>query len=108
MIKKAGDIMVEMFRDLYGEDFLETARTSSDLFSSWEIILTEVYPQEDVSQAASNSRIRELERGVLIIEADHPGWIQILRTKQTELLLAVQKKYPQMDIKKISFKLSRS
>ena len=107
-MKKAGDIVLELFRDLYGEDFLEKAKASSDLSSSWEFILAELWPQENPPPAAANSRIRELEQGVLIIEADHPGWIQTLQTKQKELLLAVQNRYPQMEIKGISFKLSRS
>jgi hypothetical protein len=44
---------------------------------------------------------------VLIVEADHPGWIQILQTKQAELLLAVQRQCPRLDIRGIAFRLSR-
>ena len=87
---------------------METARSTSALFSSWTRIVMEAWPQEDVPTAAAHSRIRELQRGVLLVEADHPGWIQILRTKQTELLAVVKRRYPELDIKGISFRLSKN
>jgi hypothetical protein len=49
----------------------------------------------------------ELERHVLLIEADHPGWIQILQTKQRELLSQFQRRFPDLAITGISFRLSR-
>jgi len=107
-IKRAGDIITELFRERFGPDFMENARQSAGLFSSWTQILTEVWSgTEDIPPAAAHSRIRELERGQLQVEADHPGWIQILQTKQEAILSALQRKYPELDIKSISFRLSR-
>ena len=116
-MKKASDIITALFNDHFGPDFVESARVSAGLFSSWDRVLAEVLQPpfaEDlpsavgtaVNNAVSNSRIRELEKGVLLIEADHPGWIQILQTKQEELLLTFQHKFPELDIRGISFKLS--
>jgi len=102
-----------MFRQRFGEDFVDNAKSSAELFNSWEKIVCQVWPQgedrknEDIPAAAVHSRIKELERGVLIVEADHPGWIQILQTKQAELLLAIQRHCPKMDIRGIAFRLSR-
>ena len=113
-MKKAGDIVTALFRDRFGPEFMETARSNADLFSSWQKIVTEVWPQkpgtdqEDMPAAAVHSQIRELENGVLLIEADHPGWIQILQTKQGELLSAVQRRYPVLGIRGIAFRLSRT
>jgi predicted nucleic acid-binding Zn ribbon protein len=93
---------------------MENARSNADLFSSWTILASEVwYGKKDgrfgeIPAAAAHSRIRELERGILLVEADHPGWIQILQTKQKELLLAVKRRYPELDVRDISFRLSRS
>jgi hypothetical protein len=56
---------------------------------------------------AVHSGIYELEHGVLLVEADHPGWVQTLQTKQKELLLTVQKKYPELKIQGIAFRLAR-
>ena len=100
-MRKAGDILSDFFREKFGPQFMETARSTSGLFSSWARVV------EDIPAAAAHSRIRELERGILLVEADHPGWIQILQTKQGELLSVVQSRYPELDIRGIAFRLSR-
>ena len=114
-MRKAGDIIVDLLRERFGNDFMETARSSAGLFSSWARIVADVWPRsfdEDEEKAepaaAVHSRIRELERGLLMVEADHPGWIQILKTRQTELLSAVQRRYPDLGIRGIAFRLSRN
>ena len=97
---------------------MDTAKATSGLFSSWANIVKEVWPQsgqdnadnpgfEDIPAAAVHSRIRELERGILLVEVDHPGWIQILQTKQSGLLSAVQRRCPELNIRGIAFRLSR-
>ena len=111
-MKKAGDIISNLFRDRFGEDFMETARSSAELFTSWEGIVCEVWSRkanqtpDDIPAAAVHSRIRELERGLLLVEADHPGWIQILQTKQADLLKAVKRHCPGQDIRGMAFTLS--
>ena len=106
--KKAGDIFKALFEENLGPDFMETARSSAGLFSSWAQIVTEASGNpEDIPAAASHSWICELEKGLLLVEADHPGWIQILQTKQKELLAAAVRKYPELGIRSIAFKLGR-
>jgi len=120
-MRKAGDIIAGLLNENFGRDFMESSRTSASLFSSWEQLTAEAWSNIDnpeqhndeipaeyeIPAAAAHSRIRELEHGVLLVEADHPGWIQILQTKQTRLLEAVRRKYPELGIKDISFRLSR-
>jgi len=116
-MKKAGDIIKALFREKFGNEFLKNARSNAGLFSSWTDIVTEVWQNkavgyesaelEDTPAAATHSRIRELENGLLLIEADHPGWIQILQTKQKALLAAAERRYPELDIRRIAFRLSR-
>ena len=114
-MRRAGDIISALFREKFGPGFMEAARTSADLFSSWARVVEEAWPGSfDEEQgkrvtpaAAVHSRIRELEQGLLLVEADHPGWIQILQTKQVELLSAVQRRHPDLGIRGITFRLSR-
>jgi hypothetical protein len=114
-LRKVGDIVSALFRERFRPEFMETARSNADLFSSWERVVSEVWPRrfdsdrdkDEVPAAAVHSRIRELERELLLIEADHPGWIQILQTKQAELLSVVQRRYPELAIRGIAFRLSR-
>jgi hypothetical protein len=94
-MKKIGELLSVFF----DEDTLKTAQGYNDLFSSWRDIAGD--------NIAAHSRIVELERSVLQIEADHPGWIQILQTKQRYLLNRVCRKFPDLRITGISFRLSR-
>jgi predicted nucleic acid-binding Zn ribbon protein len=111
-MRKAGEIISLLLKQRFGVDFVDNARSSSELFNSWERTVCQVWSrgndqEEDIPAAAVHSRIKELERGVLIVEADHPGWIQILQTKQAELLQAIQYRYPRQDIRGIAFRLSK-
>jgi hypothetical protein len=102
-INKAGDILSSIFRDDFDPDTLNNARLTAGLFSSWEIAAKEA----NIPAASDHSRIRDYEHGVLLIEAEHPGWIQLLQTKQGFLLNSFQKKFPQLNIQGISFCLSK-
>jgi hypothetical protein len=95
-MRKIGELLAAFF----DEDTLKMAQGYSDLFSSWKDIAGE--------NLAAHSRITELERSVLRIEADHPGWIQILQTRQKGLLNRVRRKFPALNITGISFRLSRN
>jgi hypothetical protein len=99
-MKKAGDLLSALF----DEKLMKKAQGYSDLFSSW----AEITHKQGIAAAAAHSRITELERFVLLVEADHPGWIQLLQTKQRELLTAVQRRFPELTITGISFRLSRN
>jgi hypothetical protein len=55
-----------------------------------------------------HSRVRELDRQRLVIETDHPGWIQILQFRQRQLLAAAQRTFPSLGIQKISFILMKT
>jgi hypothetical protein len=94
-MRKAGDLLSVIL----DEGILKKAQGYHDLFSSWQNIAGE--------KLAAHSRIIELERSVLLIEADHPGWVQILQTKQKGLLNAVCRRFPELSINGIAFRLSR-
>jgi hypothetical protein len=103
MIRKAGDILSSLFNERFDPVFLHKARTTAGLFTSWAAITDEA----GIASAASHSGISELERGILLIETEHPGWRQILQTKQSQLLEMVQRRYPELEIRGIAFRLSR-
>jgi predicted nucleic acid-binding Zn ribbon protein len=92
--------LLEAFID---KEVLQKAGTYSQLFSSWERVSTKC----GLPAAAAHSRIAALERGILLVEADHPGWIQLLQTKQRELLDEFSRLLPD-EIRGISFRLMRS
>jgi hypothetical protein len=102
-MKKAGDLLSSFF----DKEFLETAQGYSSLFSSWRLLITEQFGPKTGDRVADHSRIRELERSVLLIETDHPGWIQILQTRRSQLLEAIRRRFPSLSVRGLSFRLSR-
>jgi hypothetical protein len=102
-MRKAGDVLASLFYEKFDPAFLKKARKTAGLFSSWEAITAEAA----IAAAASHSRISELERGILLIEVEHPGWRQILQAEQDKLLHAAQRRYPELEIRGIAFRLSR-
>lgn len=92
---KVGDLLSVILDEVT----LKKAQEIHSLFSAWKALAGE--------QLAGHSRIVELEHAVLLVEADHPGWIQILQMKEAGLLAAVQRRFPELTINGIAFRLSR-
>jgi hypothetical protein len=98
-MKRAG----ELLSALLDEGLIKKAQGYSNLLSAWQKITAKC----GIAAAAYHSRIRELERCILLVEADHPGWVQLLQTKQHKLLADAQRRFPDLTITGISFMLSR-
>ena len=95
-MKKAGDILAQLF----DKNTFVAAQGYSELFSSWDSIVGDPY--------SAHSRIVELERSIIVVEADHPGWIQLLQAIQKELLDKIRSRFPSLSISGITFRLYRS
>ncbi|GHV67064.1 hypothetical protein AGMMS49928_03250 [Spirochaetia bacterium] len=97
-MKKAGEIVSSIINGYFGGQFREKAKTYGEFFSSWAAILKE----NGIPDAADHSRIAELEKKTVRVEADHPGWVQIIQTKEKEILAALQRGFSDFDIRGIS------
>jgi hypothetical protein len=69
----------------------------SSFFSSW--------PRVVGPRLAAHSRVADVEKGLLIVEADHPGWIQLLQIRQSSILEDVSRQYPELGLRGILFRL---
>jgi predicted nucleic acid-binding Zn ribbon protein len=98
-MKTAGDILSTLF----DQGFAQKAKGYSNFFDSW----ADITEKNGIAAAADHSRIKELEKGIVYIEMDHPGWKQILQTKQTKLLNDFRYRFPDLDITGISLMLSK-
>jgi len=96
-MKTAGNILSALF----DERFMEKARGYSKFFDSWK----DITAKNGIAAAADHSLIKDLDRGIILIEIDHPGWKQILQTKQTKLLNDFRIRFPDLDISGISLML---
>ncbi|MCL2265168.1 MAG: DUF721 domain-containing protein [Treponema sp.] len=99
-MKTAGDILSVLF----DEGFVKKAQGYSKLFDSW----TDITEKNGIAAAADHSRIKDLDKGILQIEMDHPGWKQILQTKQSKILNDFRYRFPELNISGISLMLSRN
>ena len=99
-MKRAG----EVFSAIFDEGMMQKADGYSAFVSCWKD-LTE---KNGIAAAAAHSRISSLDRGLVWIEVDHPGWKQILQTKESKLLSDFRYRFPELDISGISIVLSRS
>jgi predicted nucleic acid-binding Zn ribbon protein len=98
-VKRAGDVLSAIF----DERLMNKARSYSAFFAFW----SEAVRKNGIATAADHSRIKELDRGILLVETDHPGWKQILQTKQSRLLNDFRRRFPELEISAISLMLSR-
>jgi len=93
-MKIAGEILSTLF----DEQFLKKAQSYSEFYDSW----ADITAKNGIAAAAEHSRIKDLDKGLLLIEMDHPGWKQILQTKQSEILNDFRIRFPELDISDIS------
>jgi hypothetical protein len=93
-IKDIGSLLAAFF----DEEKLRRGGRYAQFFESWKAVVGD--------HLASHSRVVDLEKGILIVEADHPGWIQLLQLRQTQAVNALTKRFPDLPIRGIAFRLS--
>jgi hypothetical protein len=98
-MKRVGDLIPAIF----DERFMEKSRGYSAFFSCWEDLMI----KNGIVAAAGHSWIKSAEKGLVWIEVDHPGWKQILQTKESKLLHDFRYRFPDMDISGISIVLCK-
>lgn len=56
---------------------------------------------------ASHSRPVDVRNGIVFVEAEHPGWIQLLQMNQHRILEKLRSGFPELGISGIAFRLAR-
>ena len=74
---------------------MDNKHDDDEISSVWNKVLAKIGYKESVSDSennfigkrlASNSHVVDLKNGVLLVEANHSGWIQYLRMYQNFIL----------------------
>lgn len=94
-IKDAASLLSGFF----DEEKLRRGSRYAELFRLWDSLVGE--------RLAAHSKIVDVEKGILIVEAEHPGWIQLLQLRQAVLLAAVSERYPELGLRGILFRLGK-
>jgi len=87
-LDKAGDVLKNL--SYFSNINLSNAEKYTGVFQSWEYIVGK--------KLAGYSRIKDLDKNSLIVEADHPAIIQLLQMKYNQTLQRLNKKYPELKI----------
>lgn len=96
-----------------------TSFSKADKISSvWRNILLKIHNYEDEEdnekrmpigeRLAGNTRVVDYKKGVLLIETDHPGWIQYLKFHQKFILNGLKREIPDLDVKNLAFRIKGS
>jgi len=93
----------ELIPAIFDEKFFEKTKGYSALFSCWEDLMV----KNGIASAAGHSWIKSAEKGLVWVEVDHPGWKQILQTKESKLLHDFRYRFPDMGISGISIVLCK-
>ncbi len=99
MDKPSYEPIGSILSSFFEEKLSAKAGKVNEFFKSWRSIAGE--------RLASHSRVAEVENGIVIVEADHPSWIQLLQMRQEEMLAAIERGWPELSVRGIAFRLRR-
>ena len=91
----------------------------NELSSVWKKVVSKVHSYKDEAEdserrmpigerLAGNTRVIDLKNGVLLIETDHPGWIQYLKLYQKFILNGLKMSLPKLKISSLAFRVAGS
>jgi hypothetical protein len=92
-IQKAGDVLRELFSHLN----FEQGKAFVSFFSDWmELVGVDL---------ACHVRPVDIRHKSLLLEVDHPGWMQMFQLKQRRILHRIERKHPSLGITSFHFRL---
>lgn len=94
-MKRIGDLVRQFLEDRGWEG----GDPYSPLFTGWKQVVGE--------PLATHCRLAEVEDGILIVDVDHPGWLQMLSMKSRTVLEAARKAAPKARIEALRGRIAR-
>lgn len=100
---------------LFSSISVDKLKESSEIMNAWQQTLYSIKgfqndgskPADYGSQLADHSKIIDLKEGILIVETDHPGRIQMFQLYKNYILNGMKQKIPGIPIRNIVFKLNK-
>jgi hypothetical protein len=91
-LRKADDLIDKFLNSIGNTE----GSTYVGLFRSWKEIIGQDRP------VADHSRPVDVHGHTLVIEADHPGWIQMVMMKSERIIRELKQRFPELGISAIS------
>ena len=70
-----------------------------------EETIFEVWPELVGEEAADHLKIQDIKGKTLLLEADHPGWVQMAQLRKKEILEKIKGRFPDKYIDNIKISL---
>lgn len=104
------EIMTEVLEGILSDMGRRRMEESSVIFEKWKSIITSIRSFVNPNCGESmylHSRILDIKNGIIILQVDHPGYIQLFETHKKYILKGIQMKIPQIRVENISYRLDR-
>lgn len=86
-VKRAADIVTSLFSTVDGNRL----REANEFYGNWRSLVGE--------KLAAHSRVVDVDRGIVVVEVDHPGWSQQLSFVKKRVLSDLARTFPALGIK---------
>jgi len=104
----------ELLHKTFNNISVEGSKSASKIVEAWKNVLSKVKsvnPQQNPNEGENlidHSRVVDLKNGILLIEADHPGWISLLQFHKKFILKGMQMAVSGVSINSLAFRLRGS
>ena len=90
---------------------------ANKIHNVWKDVVSKIHSSRDESEnserrmpigqrLASNTRVVDLKNGILLVETDHPGWIQYLNIYKKFIITGLNRQLPELKIHSLAFRVS--
>jgi hypothetical protein len=73
------------------------------MISIWEKVVSGVHGCG--KNLVAHSKLIDLKNGILLVETDHPGWIQMFQINRKYILTGLKRSCPELNIETLAFRL---
>ena len=91
--------------------------SANEICSVWKKVVSRVHSYKDEAEnsekrvpigerLSGNTRVIDLKNGVLLVETDHPGWIQYLKMYQKFIINGLKMSLPDLKISSLAFRVA--
>lgn len=102
------DMITMTFQNINKSTFERTNK----LADSWKKIITSIKSFSSDTNIGENmyehSNVVEIKNNILLIEADHPGWIQMFQMNKKYILNGLKMYVPELNVQSLAFRLKGS
>ncbi|MBR4374088.1 MAG: DUF721 domain-containing protein [Treponema sp.] len=94
----------------------KTIVAGDKILRSWRAIIESIRPNSRTTKNAENygknlashSKIVDFRNGILLVEADHSSWLQMLQLHKKYILGCIQRRFPDLAVSTLAFRLRGS